>query len=172
MTSLFVIRESYTKNKIQTFSDAIYCISCIICKRFGFYLSLDIAENPNVWISFATLTPVCSFTWAFLSWPCRNVLAMKRCKPPWSCMAICTRMCMAMWPNSFRTVLPLICLRQHGKMHKKAYNFGMWYTSGTLGQNKSLEPQFLQRFPGFLQLFKLGKSKDVLKYICLSFVSF
>ena len=28
------------------------------------------------------------------------------------------------------------------KMHKKAYNFGMWYTSGTLGQNKSLEPQF------------------------------
>jgi hypothetical protein len=48
----------------------------------------------------------------------------------------------AMWPNSFRTVLLLICLRQHGKMHKKAYNFGMWYTSGTLGQNKSLEPQF------------------------------
>ena len=54
-------------------------------------------------------------------------------------MAICTRMCMVMWPSSFRTVPPLICLRQHGKMHKKAYNFGMWYTSGTLRQNKSPE---------------------------------
>ena len=47
MTSLFVIRESYTKNKIQTFSDAIYCISCIICKRFGFYLSLDIENHAH-----------------------------------------------------------------------------------------------------------------------------
>lgn len=59
MTSLFVIRESYTKNKIQTFSDAIYCISCIICKRFGFYLSLDIAENPNVWIFSGIRMQVC-----------------------------------------------------------------------------------------------------------------
>ena len=25
---------------------------------------------------------------------------------------------------------------------------------------------------GFLQLFKLGKSKDIIKYICLSFISF
>ena len=48
MTSLFVIRESYTKNKIQTFSDAIYCISCIICKRFGFYLSLDTGDHEVV----------------------------------------------------------------------------------------------------------------------------
>ena len=101
------------------------------------------------------LTPACSFTWAFLSWPCRSAWGTKRYKPPWSYMAICTRTCMAMWPSSFRTVPPLICLRQHGKMHKKAYNFGMWYTSGTLRQNKSPETLIFQWFPGFLQLFKL-----------------
>ena len=28
----------------------MYRISCAICKRFGFYLSLDIEKNPNVWI--------------------------------------------------------------------------------------------------------------------------
>ena len=107
----------------------------------------------------AILTPVCSFTWAFLSWPCRSAWGTKRYKPPWSYMAICTRTCMVMWPSSFRTVPPLICLRQHGKMHKKAYNFGMWYTSGTLGQNKSPESQYLQGFPGFLQLFELNRSR-------------
>ncbi len=30
----------------------------------------------------------------------------------------------------------------------------------------------LSAFPGFCPLFKLGKSKGVLKYICLSFISF
>ena len=99
-------------------------------------------------------------------------LGTKRYRPHLNFMTICTRMCMVMCPNSFRTVLPLICLRRHGKMHKKAYNFGMWYTSGTLRQNNSPEPQYLQGFPGFLQLFKRGKSKDVIKYICLGFVSF
>ena len=116
------------------------------------------------------LTPVCSFTWAFLSWPCRSAWGTKRYRPHLNFMAICTRMCMAMWPNSFRTVLLLICPRQHGKMHKKAYNFGMWYTSGTLEQNKSPESQYLQGFPGFLQLFKLGVSFVALNYICLSFM--
>ena len=95
------------------------------------------------------LTPACSFTWAFLSWPCRSAWGTKRYKPPWSYMAICTRTCMVMWPSSFRTVPPLIYLRQHGKMHKKAYNFGMWYTSGTLRQNKSPETLIFQWFPGF-----------------------
>lgn len=132
---------------------------------------MNVAENPNVWISFDTLTPACSFTWDFLSWPCRSAWDTNRYRPHLNFMAICTRMCMAMWPNSFRTVL-LICLRQHGKMHKKAYNFGMWYTSGTLGQNKSLEPQFLQRFPGFLQLFEFGFVIVILKHIYLSFMTF
>jgi len=43
-------------------------------------------------------------------------------------------------------------------MHKKAYNFGMWYTSGTLRQNKSPETVIFQWFPGFLQLFKLNNN--------------
>ena len=33
------------KNKIQTFSRVMYRISCAICKRFGFYLSLDISNR-------------------------------------------------------------------------------------------------------------------------------
>nr|DAK05061.1 MAG TPA: hypothetical protein [Bacteriophage sp.] len=48
-------------------------------------------------------------------------------------------------------------------MHKKAYNFGMWYTSGTLGQNKSPESQYLQGFPGFLQLFKLNNTRPLFR---------
>lgn len=32
------------------------------------------------------LTPACSFTWAFLSWPCRSAWGTKRYKPPWSYM--------------------------------------------------------------------------------------
>ena len=81
---------------------------------------------------------------------------MKRCKPHWSCTAICTRMCMAMWHSSCKKVPANIWHRQHGKMHKKNSNFKMWYTSGTLRQNKSPDSLYLQGFPGFCQLFKLG----------------
>lgn len=34
----------------------------------------------------------------------------------------------------------------------------MWYTSGTLRQNKSPETFIFQWFPGFLQLFKLNNN--------------
>lgn len=35
----------------------------------------------------------------------------------------------------------------------------MWYTSGTLRQNKGPETLIFQWFPGFLQLFKLNSSR-------------
>lgn len=38
--------------------------------------------------------------------------------------------------------------------------------------NKSPETRINARFPSSIFLFKLGKSKDILKYICLSFISF
>ena len=38
--------------------------------------------------------------------------------------------------------------------------------------NKSPETRINARFPSSIFLFKLGKSKGVLKYICLSFISF
>jgi hypothetical protein len=52
-----VVLGEKDKNKIQTFSDGICCGFRTSFKRFGFYLSLDNEENPNVWISSATGSP-------------------------------------------------------------------------------------------------------------------
>ena len=38
--------------------------------------------------------------------------------------------------------------------------------------NKSPETRINAEFPSSIFLFKLGNSKDILKYICLGFVSF
>ena len=96
-----------------------------------------------------------------------NSKPVKRCKPLWSCTVICTRMCMATWHNSCRKAPANIWPRQHGKMHKKNSNFKMWYTSGTLRQNKSPDSLYLQGFPGFCQLFEFA-NEILLLYIFVS----
>ena len=46
------------------------------------------------------------------------------------------------------------------------------YQKGITPHTKSRKIRCLCGFPAFCLLFKFGKSKDIIKYICLSFISF
>ena len=46
------------------------------------------------------------------------------------------------------------------------------YQTGITPHTKSQEVRCLCGFPAPCLLFKLGKFKDIIKYICLSFISF
>lgn len=46
------------------------------------------------------------------------------------------------------------------------------YQKGITPHTKSQEVRCLCGFPAPCLLFKLGKFKDIIKYICLSFISF